>query len=101
MKTYLTFYQNEIRAIELEIRDQNDDAYNPTTAYAWVYNSDGVTVVTEGPCMVTANKVYVLIGEGVTNTPGEYDVVWRIMKSGDNGDSYRFFHKTRLTVEEL
>jgi hypothetical protein len=101
MKTYATLYQNEIRAVELTVRDQDDADYNPTEAYAWVLNHDGDIIQTESVCMVTGNRVYALIGEGVTGIAGDYDIVWKIIKRASEETTYRFFHKTKLTVEEL
>lgn len=96
MKTYITFYQGEIRAVEITIRDQDDDDFDPSGAYFSVVDSDGTTVKAEADCLVTENKIYALINTEVTATVDEYEIVWRIVK-----DSYTYYHKTKLNVEEL
>jgi len=101
MKSYITMYENEERAVELLIRDQDDVAWTPDAAYFKILSSEGPTVVTEGPAMVTGNTIYALVTTVVTQNAGEYDIVWRIVKEGENDDSYTFYHKTRLVVEEL
>lgn len=101
MKSYITMYENEERAIELLIRDQNDTEWIPDAAYFKIQHGDGPTVVTEGPAMVSGNKIYALVTTAVTQWPGEYDVIWRILKVGTNNDQYTYYHKTRVVVEDL
>ena len=100
MNTYLTVYENEQRAVELTIRDNDDAAYEPTSAFYSVYDSNGVEVIAESACMITENKIYFLVDDTVTAIPGEYDVKWKLTKSV-NASTYIFYHKTKLTVEEL
>ena len=71
MKTYITFYQGEIRAVEITIRDQDDDDFDPSGAYFSVVDSDGTTVKAEADCLVTENKIYALINTEVTATVDE------------------------------
>jgi ABC-type phosphate/phosphonate transport system substrate-binding protein len=99
MKTYITMYQNEQRAVELYIRDQAEAAYAPSTAYASVNDAEGNEVVGESAAMVSGSSIYYLVTPTVTQAPGEYDIIWRILKSGT--DTYTFYHKTRVVVEEL
>lgn len=100
MKTYLTIYQNEQRAAELEIRDQNDIEYTPTLVYAKIINSIGTTVLSETQAVVTGNKATILITSTISATIGDYEIVWRITKtSGET--TYTYYHKTQLVIEEL
>jgi hypothetical protein len=98
--TYITFYENEIRAVEIIIRDQNDDDFNLSTAYASVVDSDGTTVVSETECLVTDNKAYTLINMDVTSIPGSYEIIWKIVKI-INSTTYHYYHKTKLIVDDL
>ena len=94
-------YEHEERAVELLIRDQDDVAWTPDAAYFEIVSSDGSIVTAEVPAMITSNMIYALVTTSVTETAGDYDIVWRIVKEGANNDSYTFYHKTRLVVEEL
>jgi len=96
MNTYQSFYQNEIRALELTINDQDGNNFYPSAAYAEVKTDTGVQVVAEQPAMVDSNQVRTLIGTTVTATVGEYKVIWRILYSG-----YTYYHITILEVQEL
>jgi hypothetical protein len=99
-QTYLTVNQNETRAIEILVRDQNDDPVFPDAAYAKVVDIyTGRTVWTEGQAMVDGYKIYFLLTPIVTATPSEYDVIWRIVKTATS--TYTFYHKTRVVVNEL
>ncbi len=100
MNTYLTVYEDEQRAVELTIRDNDDVAYTPDSATYTIKDSNGVEIVAETTCMVDENKIYFMVTDTVTALPGEYEVIWKITKvSGAN--TYIFHHKTKLTVEEL
>lgn len=100
MKTYLTIYQNEQRAAELEIRDQDDAEYTPTTVYAKIVNSAGTVVVAEAAALIIGNTATMLITSTISATIGDYEIIWRITKtSGDT--TYTYYHKTQLVIEEL
>jgi hypothetical protein len=102
MKTYLTFYQNEQRAVELTIRDQDDVPYVPSNVYASITEAvSGSTVLAEAVCMLTSNVAYMFVPHDVTDTIGRYDIVWRIVKENLGSDTYTFYHKTALMVEEI
>jgi methionine-rich copper-binding protein CopC len=100
MKTYLTIYQNEERAAELEIRDQEDAPYLPTTVYAKIVDSSGTIVMAEQAALLTSNTASILITDEVSATIGDYEIVWRIVKTVDT-TTYTFYHKTQLAIEEL
>lgn len=100
MNTYLTVYENEQRAVELTIRDNDDVAYTPDSATYVIKDSNGTVIVASATCMIDENKIYFMVTDTVTALPGEYDVIWTINKvSGAN--TYIFHHKTKLVVEEL
>lgn len=100
MKTYLTVYQGEQRAAELEIRDQNDDVYVPTVVYAKIVNSGGVIVMAETAALLINNTASILITSDLSATIGDYEIVWKIVKSAGQ-TTYTFYHKTQLIIEEL
>jgi hypothetical protein len=99
-RTYMSLYQNEERAAEITVRDQDDVDFEPSGAYATIVDSDGVEVVAEAACLVVSNKVYTLVSDTVTAIPGKYEIIWRIMKTAGEIE-YKYFHKTELIVEEL
>jgi hypothetical protein len=92
-KTYQALNQNENRAVELKIRDSNGTAFEPTSAFASVRDSDGNIVIEEQEAYVSTNMVYTIIGTMVTSNPGNYDLIWKIVK-----DSYIYYHVTELEV---
>jgi len=96
MKTYITFYEKEIRAVELLIRDQNDVLFSVDNATVKVMDKNDNVVVPETPAYVVGSSVSFLIGTSVTNVAGEYDIIWKLIKG-----QYTFYHKTRLVVEDL
>ena len=100
MKTYLTIYQNEQRAAELEIRDQDDAAYTPSLVYAKVVNNIGSIVMAEVPALIIGNKAVILITSTVSANIGEYEIIWRILQTAGE-TTYTFYHKTQLSIEEL
>ena len=100
-RTYLSLYENEERAVEITIRDQDDVDFTPSAVYAEIRDVDGIVVVDEAVCLVVANKAYTLVSDSVTAVPGKYNVIWRIMKTIEGGIIYKYFHKTELIVEEL
>ncbi len=100
MKTYLTVYQGEQRAAELEIRDQNDDIYTPSTVFAKIVDTSGTTVMPEVAALLINNTASILITSELSATIGDYEIVWRIVKTAGE-TSYTFYHKTQLTIEEL
>jgi len=100
MKTYLTIYQNEQRAAELEIRDQNDAEYTPSLVYATIVNSAGTIILAETPAVIIGYRAAILIPSTITSNIGDYEIIWRVLKtSGDT--TYTYYHKTQLTIEEL
>lgn len=91
--TYQALNQNENRAIEIKIRDSNGSPFNPDSAYTKVRDSDGNIIIQEQDAYVSDNSVYTIIGPTVTSTPGNYDVIWKVVK----GD-YIYYHVTELEV---
>lgn len=99
-QTYITFYEDEIRAVEISVRDQDDAIWTPTAAYITIVDEDGDVVVAETAAMVSSNTILGLINTTVTSTPGKYFIIWRILKTSGTS-TYTFYHKTTLVVEEL
>ena len=97
MKTFISFNQNEIRAVELIVRDQNDDAFVPTDAYASVLDSDDVVIVEEAAAMLDSNAVSTLIDTTVTANIGTYYIKWKLIRTVDT-TNYTHYHRTRLDV---
>ncbi len=95
-QTHQTFYKNEIRALEITVRDQDGNEYAPSGAYVEVQDDVGDTVVAEQVALVTSNRVSTLIGTATTASPGTYNIIWRLLKSG-----YTYFHVTQLEVRKL
>lgn len=96
MQTYQALYQNEIRAVELTINDQNGVDFSPSGAYAAIENEAGDTVVAEQSAMVSGNQVYTVVGTITTATIGKYRILWRILKDG-----YTYRHATDLEILSL
>lgn len=100
MKSYITLYQNEVRAIEITIRDQEELDWLPSNAYVSVRDKNGNFIINETTAMVNDNKIYFIIPTTVTSVVGVYDVLWKIIKV-DGSNTYVFYHKTNVIVEEL
>ena len=66
MKSYITLYQNEIRAVEITIRDQNDLVWEPSSATFKIIDSDNNIVLAEATAMVEDNKVYAIFPSSVS-----------------------------------
>lgn len=96
METYQSMYQNEIRALQIEIDDDDGQDFAPSAAYVQVKDSSGSTVVAEQAALVLNNTIATLIGTTVTATVGEYKIIWRILHS-----NHTYYHITILTVQEL
>ncbi len=95
-KTYQTFYKNEVRALQLTVRDQNGNAYSPSGAFVEVQDNVGETVVVEQAAQITDNTVQTLIGTATTASSGTYNVIWRILYQ-----QYTYYHVTELEVRKL
>jgi hypothetical protein len=99
-RTYMEMYENEERAAEITIRDEDDVDFEPTGVFAQIVDSNDDEIIAETACLVVDNKAYALVSDTVTAVPGKYVIIWRIMKT--SGDfSYKYFHKTDVVVEEL
>ncbi len=96
METYQSMYEGEIRALELEIDDDDGANFVPSGAFVQVLDDTGATVVAEQAALVVNNTVATLIGTTVTATPGEYKIIWRIIHS-----VHTYKHVTILEVQEL
>jgi len=96
-RTLQEFNQNEIRAVELNINDQDGTDFEPDSATTTIYdNSDDTVVVEEQSALVDGSDVRTLIGIVVTANVGEYKIVWKLIK----GD-YTYYHATILGVVEI
>lgn len=100
MKTYLTIYQGEQRAVELAIRDHDDAEYEPTNVYAKVVDESGNIVQEEASALLVSNTASILITSATSATEGDYEIVWRIVKTSGEV-TYTYYHKTHLVIEEL
>lgn len=100
MKSYITLYQNEIRAIEVTIRDQNDLVWEPSNATFKIIDSENNVVLEEATAMVESNKVYAIFPLTISSTCGEYDIIWKFLKV-EGSNTYTYYHKTSVIVEEL
>lgn len=96
MNTYQSFYQNEIRALELTIDDQDGNDFIPSAAWVEVQDSAGTAVVAEQAAMVDSSNIRTIIGTATTGTVGTYKVIWRLARTG-----YTYFHVTLLEVQPL
>jgi hypothetical protein len=103
-RTYQTFLQNEVRALEITVRDQDGNEYSPNAAYTAVLDPAGTTVVpTSGgdqAAQVSGNKVSTVIGTATTAQVGTYYVIWRILKDA-GAETYTYYHVTELEVRKL
>ena len=96
-RTSQEFNQNEIRAVELTIDDQDGTDFEPDIATTTIYdNSDDTVVVEEQDAQVDGSDVRTLIGIVTTANVGTYKIVWKIIK----GD-YTYYHATILDVVEV
>jgi len=93
MQTYQSLYQNEIRAIELTINDQDGQDFVPSAAFFAVENESGTEVVAEQAAQIVGNTVLAIIGTLVTATIGKYRIIWRLQRTG-----YTYYHATDLDV---
>jgi hypothetical protein len=100
MKSYITLYQNEVRAVEITIRDENDLVWEPSTAYFSIIDSNGTIVMAEATAMVDDNKVYAIFPANVSAVCGRYDIIWKLVKV-EGSNTYTYYHKTNVVVEEL
>ena len=95
IRTYQSLNKNEVRAVELTIKDIDGQSFTVDSAYAEVLNSSGSAVVDEQAAYTQVGKIYTIIGTTVTATTGTYKIIWRIVK-----DSYTYYHATELSVVE-
>ena len=94
--TYQAFYQNEVRALQIEIDDNDGTDFAPSAAYVSVKDEDGTEVVAEQAALVSSNTVSTLIGTTVTGTIGTYKVIWRILHS-----QHTYYHVTELEIQPI
>lgn len=96
--TYITFYQNEVRAATITIRDQDYTAVTPTSASTFqVTNCEGTVVLTEDNATVSSNTLTGVITTTVTANVGDYYIIWKIV----DDDGYIYYHRTGLEVKKL
>ena len=96
METYTSLYQGETRALTIYVRDQNDDDFEPTSASTYIKDSLDNIIVNEVASLVSGASVIALVDTSVTSAIGNYDVVWKLVKSG-----YTYYHKTSVEVESI
>ncbi len=101
-RTLQTFLQNEVRALEITVRDQDGNAYNPDGATYTVQDENGDTVPSAGTpisdfaARVENNTVSTIIGTATTAQVGTYYIIWKLLK-----DQYTYLHVTELEVRKL
>ena len=95
-KTYQTFYQNEVRALEITVRDQDGNEYPLSDAQVAVTDANGDVVIANQSAQVTSNKVSTIISTTVTAQVGIYHVLWTLRFS-----DYTYKHVTELEVRYL
>ena len=101
-RTLQSFLQNEIRALEITVRDQDGNSYVPDGAYYSVQDINGDYVTSAGtpidelPARVLENTVSTIIGEATTAQVGTYYIIWKLLK-----DNYTYLHVTELEVAKL
>jgi len=89
-------YQNEVRALELTVRDQDGNELVLLSAEVEVTDEDGDTVVEESAAQVISNKVSTIINTTTTAQVGLYRVIWTLHYS-----VYTYKHATELEVRYL
>ena len=95
MRTYQTMYQNETRALEITINQQDGEEFVPSGASASIYDADDVVIINNQPAMVEDNKVRIIVGPTTTGFVGEYRVLWTIVRG-----PYTYHHVTDLDIVE-
>jgi len=96
MKTYTTLYNGETRALGIYVRDQNDDDFVATSASTYIKNSSDTILVNELTAMISGSSVYALVDETITSASGDYEVVWKLIRSG-----YIYKHVTGVKVVDV
>jgi len=95
-RTHQEINQNEIRPLELSINDHTGAPFNPSGAYATIYDSENNIVVDEHIVMISGEKIYTILDTVVTGIVGSYTVKWKILYGG-----YTYYHITDVDVVEL
>lgn len=96
MRTYQTLYQNEVRAVEITVNDQDGQDFEPDSATVKILDNDGNTVVGEQAAMNNGNQIYTIVGTTTTATIGTYKIIWKLVKG-----SYTYYHSTDLEIHGL
>lgn len=94
--TYIKFYENEYRTIELLIRDMDENDFVPDTATCRIEDNEDNVVMEETNCQIVSNGIRVTVPTDVTDVKGIYSVLWTLTK-----DRMIYRHRTVLNVEEL
>lgn len=97
-RTYQELTQNDKRWVDLKINRKTGVAYVPSAAYYEVVGHEkqnSVVPETVATINENQNRVSAFITETVTASAGDYDIIWRIRKNGNEN-----FHCTRLLVNE-
>jgi len=96
MRTTFNINQNEIRACELTLNDDDGVAFTPSAAFVTINDENDVEVVARQEAYVSSNKIYTVIGTTTSGTIGKYKALWEIHKSG-----YTYYHTTIVNVMDL
>ena len=95
MHTLQTMYEDEVRAVEITILDQDNAIFEPDNVYVTIYDEDDNIVISETAATVSSNAVSIIINTTTTVSTGNYKLKWRIVK-----DSYTYYHLTNLIILE-
>ncbi len=96
MRTYQTLFKDEVRAVELTIRDETGTLYTPSAGYSQIFDEDGNQITTQQGTYITTGKIYTIVDTNTTANIGKYKIVWSLLNYG-----YTYYHATELTVVEL
>ena len=104
--TYQSFYQNEERALQLEIDDNAGTDFVPSAANYQIEDKTGTVIIPWEPAMVVGNTVSINITNVITATPAVYKVIWEIISWQAPappwpGKPLSYFHVTELTIQQL
>lgn len=96
MRSYITFYVGEVRAVTLYLRDQEDVDFVASSASTFVDWASGGNLIPEVPAMISGSSLTCLVDTRVTVNKGVYCIIWKIIQG-----QYTYYHRTDINVVEL
>jgi len=97
LETNQTLYQGESRAIQLTLLDQDNNAFTPASATYYTTDIDGTVIKASMDATLSTNTITGSAGITITDTPGNYYMIWRIIDS----DGHIYYHRTYIQVLTL